>query len=218
MSSNKKIALAAISLVIGVLLMTLPGPPPNASDSDPSNSKGTEALMLTDFSADSPDLDWYVQNDNVMGGRSEGGFEITPGELIFSGSTNTNGGGFSSIRTRPFEARDLSKHDGIRLRVKGDGRLYTWQLQTNARYRGYPVSYWAEFDTLDGEWSTVNIPFARFYPQFRGFELDGPELDPSEITEFGLYIYDKKDGAFELKLDSVEAYPASALQEKVGSE
>jgi len=161
--------------------------------------------MLTDFTSDSPDLAWYVQNDNVMGGRSEGGFETAPGELIFAGSTNTNGGGFSSIRTQPFEA-DLSNDEGIQLRVKGDGRRYTWQLQTNARYRGYPVSYWAEFDTLDGEWSTIEVPFERFYPQFRGFKLDGPELDTSQITELGLYIYDKKDGPFELRLDSVAAY------------
>jgi NADH dehydrogenase [ubiquinone] 1 alpha subcomplex assembly factor 1 len=204
MSINREIALAPLSLVFGVLLMTLPGPPLDASEPDPSASNA--ALMLTDFVADSPDLGWYVQNDNVMGGRSEGGFETKEqGELIFAGSTNTNGGGFSSIRTQPFKL-DISEYDGIQLRVKGDGRRYTWQLQTTALYRGYKVSYWAEFDTLEDEWSIVKIPFASFYPQFRGFKLDGPELDPSELTELGLYIYDKKDGAFELRLDSVEAY------------
>jgi NADH dehydrogenase [ubiquinone] 1 alpha subcomplex assembly factor 1 len=208
MSINRELAIAPISLIFGVLLMTLPGPPLDAADADPSNSKdkAKEALMLTDFAADSPDLGWYVQNDNVMGGRSEGGFETeAQGELIFAGSTNTNGGGFSSIRTQPFQL-DISAYDGIQLRVKGDGRRYTWQLQTTALYRGYKVSYWAEFDTLEDEWSTVNIPFASFYPQFRGFKLEGPELDPSELTELGLYIYDKKDGAFKLRLDSVEAY------------
>ena len=165
--------------------------------------------MLTDFTPDIPDLGWYVQNDNVMGGRSEGGFETAPGELIFAGSTNTNGGGFSSIRTQPFKL-DLSEHDGIQLRVKGDGRRYTWQLQTNALYRSRRISYWADFETVDGEWSTVNIPFTKFYPQFRGFKLDGPELDISQITELGLYIYDKKDGPFELRLDSISAYSADA--------
>ena len=166
-----------------------------------------EKLMFTDFTPDTPDLEWYVQNDNVMGGRSKGGFEVTSGQLIFAGSTNTNGGGFSSIRTRPFKL-DLSAFDGIELRLKADGRRYTWQLQTNARNRGYRVSYWAEFDTPDGDWDTVRIPFSRFYPQFRGFELDGPPLDPSDITEFGLYIYDKKDGPFELRLDSIAGYNA----------
>jgi NADH dehydrogenase [ubiquinone] 1 alpha subcomplex assembly factor 1 len=202
MSINRETTLNPISLCFGLLIMTFPGPRPDASD---SIHRGKP--MITDFSSDTRDLGWYTQNDNVMGGRSKGGFELGQGELIFAGSTNTNGGGFSSIRTQAFEL-DLSNHDGVQLRVKGDGRRYTWQLQTNARYRGYPVSYWAEFGTRDGEWSTVNIPFSSFYPQFRGFKLDGPELDPSEITELGLYIYDKQDGPFELHLDSVQAYSA----------
>jgi hypothetical protein len=203
-STNRDKVLARFSLVLGVLLMTLPGPTTNASSAETEGER-----LLTDFAADSPELGWYVQNDNVMGGRSEGGFKTEPGTLIFAGSTNTNGGGFSSIRTRPFEL-DLSKYKGIQLRVKGDGRRYTWQLQTTALYRRYPVSYWAEFETREGEWSTINIPFANFYPQVRGFKLDGPELDPSKITEFGLYIYDNRDGPFELRLESVKAYAADA--------
>ncbi|MCK6370561.1 MAG: CIA30 family protein [Gammaproteobacteria bacterium] len=204
MSINRDKASARFSLVLGLLLMTHPGPTPSATGAAPGGER-----LLTDFAADSPDLGWYVQNDNVMGGRSEGGFKTEPGTLIFAGSTNTDGGGFSSIRTQPFKL-DLSKYEGIQLRVKADGRRYTWQLQTTARNRGYPVSYWAEFDTRAGEWITVNIPFANFYPQFRGFRLDGPVLDPGDITEFGLYIYDNKDGPFELRLDSVKAYAADA--------
>lgn len=204
MSINRETHLGALALVFGLLLIVLPGPPLEASDPDLRSE-----LMLTNFTSDSPDLGWYVQNDNVMGGRSEGGFERGKDELIFAGSTNTNGGGFSSIRTQPFKL-DLSKYDGIQLRVKGDGRRYTWQLQTNALYRGYRVSYWADFETADDEWSTVNIPFSDFYPQFRGFKLDGPELDHGQITELGLYIYDKKDGPFELHIDSIQGYSAEA--------
>lgn len=187
--------------------MNLTDPNVAAADPDARGDEGT--LLLTDFTPDSRDLGWYVQNDNVMGGRSEGGFDRADDELVFAGSTNTNGGGFSSIRTQPFKV-DLSAYDGIRLRVKADGRRYTWQLQTNAARRGYPVSYWAEFDTVDGEWSTAKIPFTLFYPQFRGFKLEGPELDTSQLTEFGLYIYDKQDGPFVLHLDRIEAYSADS--------
>jgi len=204
MSINRQTHLTPFALVCGLLLIAVPNLPLNASKTD----SGRE-IMVTDFTSDTPDLGWYVQNDNVMGGRSEGGFEQVPGELIFAGSTNTNGGGFSSIRTQPFEL-DLSTYAGIQLRVKADGRRYTWQLQTNALYRDYKVSYWAEFDTTEGEWITVNIPFEKFYPQFRGFKLDGPELDTSEITELGLYIYDKLDGPFELRLDNVQGYSEDA--------
>jgi NADH dehydrogenase [ubiquinone] 1 alpha subcomplex assembly factor 1 len=171
---------------------------------DASSAENKE-LIITDFIAASPNLGWYVQNDNVMGGRSKGDFETTEGKLIFAGSTNTHGGGFSSIRTRPF-LLDLSNYQGIRLHIKGDGRRYTWQLQTNAMWRGAQISYWADFDTLAGESRSVDIPFAHFVPQFRGYKLDGPELDPVQITEMGVYIYDKRDGPFILQLNSIRAY------------
>ncbi|MBT8082516.1 MAG: CIA30 family protein [Gammaproteobacteria bacterium] len=182
--------------------MTFPGPPPNASTSDAEGD-----LLLTDFGANSPDLGWYVVNDNVMGGRSEGDFKQDQGELFFSGRTNTNGGGFSSIRTQSTRL-DLSKHAGIRLYLKGDGRRYTWRMTSTARWRGRQVSYWSDFETRDGAWHTVNIPFTSFVPRYRGYELDGPALDPGQITGMGLMIYDKQDGPFELSLASVHAYTA----------
>jgi len=124
-------------------------------------------LLLTDFTADSPALDWYVVDDNVMGGRSRGDFEIEPGALHFSGRTVTRGGGFSSIRTETGPL-DLSDFEGIRLRVQGDGRRYTWRLATDARVGGSEIGYWADFDTTEDEWLDVDLPFSRFRPRFRG--------------------------------------------------
>ncbi|MGB5246998.1 MAG: CIA30 family protein [Woeseia sp.] len=188
------------ALLPGLLLMTLSGLPSGASGSQTEGER-----LLTDFTATSPDLGWYVVNDNVMGGRSEGDFEQEQGQLHFAGRTNTNGGGFSSIRTKRLQL-DLSEYSGIRVSVKGDGRRYTWRLATGARWRGREISYWAEFETQDGGWSTVDIPFSSFVPRFRGNRLDGPALDVAQITGMGLMIYDNKDGAFELHLASVRAY------------
>lgn len=192
------------SLLFGLLLMNFPGPAPHASD---PHSK--EEIVLTDFTSSSSDLGWYVVNDNVMGGRSDGGFELEQAELSFTGCTNTNGGGFSSLRTKTIQL-DLSNHDGIRLHVRGDGRRYTWRLTTAARWRNRQVSYWANFETRNGAWSTVNIPFSSFIPKYRGYQLDGPALDPGQITGMGLMIYDNQDGPFELHLASVSAYSADA--------
>ena len=146
-------------------------------------------LLLTDYTSESSDLGWFVVNDDVMGGRSEGSTATASGELSFAGRTNTNGGGFSSIRTKPLEF-DLSKHSGIQLRVKGDGRRYTWGLTSDALWRGREVSYWADFEARDAEWSVVSIPFSNFIPKFRGKELDGPALDPGLIKGLALMIYD----------------------------
>jgi len=190
----------AFLLIVGGLLMTLSAPPTLVSD---AHAEG--GLLLTDFATDRGDLDWYVMNDNVMGGRSEGTFKIEQGVLHFAGSTNTRGGGFSSIRTTPTKV-DLSEFEGIRLRIRGDGRRYTWRLATNARWRGRQIGYWADFDTEDGTWTTVEIPFSQFIPRYRGTRLDGPALEPGQITDMGLMIYDKLDGPFELRLASVAAY------------
>ena len=188
-------ALAVFPVIIGLIYGT-------------ANSQETEimdTLILSEFTGDSLDLGWYIQNDNVMGGQSQGSFEIVSDELIFSGNTNTDGGGFSSIRTHPLQL-NLSNRSGIRVKVKGDGRRYTWHLQTDARWRGRSVNYWADFNTSADEVASVDIPFTSFVPQFRGFKLNGPELNTQQITQLGLYIYDKNDGPFELILLSVEAY------------
>ncbi len=179
--------------------MMLVTPQPAAADSTAGE------ILLTDFTSSSADFGWYVLNDNVMGGRSEGTFKEENGTLIFTGDTNTRGGGFSSIRTQVMQL-DLSGQAGIRLRVKGDGRRYTWRLTTNARWRGREVAYWADFETRADSWSTVDIPFSRFIPRFRGYELDGPALDPRQVTSMGLMIYDKQDGSFEINLASVLTY------------
>ncbi len=161
-------------------------------------------LLITDFTSDSADLGWYVVNDNVMGGRSEGDFRIEGGELIFTGRTNTNGGGFSSIRSKALQL-DLSNYEGIQLHVRGDGRRYTWRLTTDVSWRGRAISYWAEFETSEGKWTRISIPFASFVPRFRGSQLDAPELDPGKVTGMGLMIYDNQDGVFELRVESVKA-------------
>ena len=107
---------------------------------------------ITEFNLEPDGLEWLVVNDDVMGGKSSGGFELNDGALMFSGSTNTNGGGFSSIRARGLQM-DLSEFSGLRLRVKGDGRQYSWQLRTDAMYRGRALGFWSDFDTtlVEGE-------------------------------------------------------------------
>ena len=68
----------AFALTAGVLLMTFAIPPIDALAADASP-------VLADFSTNEGNPGWYVVNDNVMGGRSEGGFTIDEGELRFAG-------------------------------------------------------------------------------------------------------------------------------------
>ena len=163
-------------------------------------------LLLVDFPRSTEVLPWFVVNDDVMGGRSEGGFHLEGDVLIFTGSTNTRGGGFSSIRSRP-HSFDLSVYDGVRLRARGDGRTYTFRLTTSdTRDRGRRPAYWAEFETVDGTWKEIDVPFTRFRPRWRGLKLPGPALEAAAIDSLGLMINDGQDGPFRLEVDWIEAY------------
>lgn len=160
---------------------------------------------MTDFGSMYEKHSWYVLNDSLMGGRSEGAFTAEKGQLIFAGRTNADEGGFSSIRTDGMHIT-LSRFAGIRLRVLGDGRQYTWRMTTTAKHQGQPIAYWATFETRKGVWATVDLPFADFVPRFRGLPIDGPPFDANNITGMGLMIYDKQDGPFEVRLDSMGVY------------
>lgn len=170
-----------------------------------TTSTRTERL-LTDFGLDAA-VRWTTVNDNVMGGRSRGGFRTQNGVLLFTGSTNTNGGGFSSIRSRPLRM-DLRGYEGVRVRVRADGRKYTFRLTTSTSSRGrYTPSYWADFETPRGQaWTSIDVPFSKFRPRWRGRMLNGPALDLGNIATLGLMIYDKRDGPFRIEVDSIHAY------------
>ena len=188
-------------LVAG-LLMTVPA---MAHTNPQAAPIGPPAGALETFATPRGSFGWYVVNDNVMGGRSQGGYAVDAGALAFRGSTNTNGGGFSSLRTDALDL-DLSQADGVALDVVGDGRRYTWRLTTDATWRGRQVAYWASFDTIAGTPQTVKIPFERFVPRFRGARLSGPPLNRARITGMGIMIYDGDDGPFALSLREVGTY------------
>ena len=158
--------------------------------------------LLFDFSNDDQKQNWIVVNDNVMGGRSEGGFSSKKKYLIFSGNTNTNGGGFSSIRTKPSDF-DLGDKTGLHIRYKGDGRTY----KLGVRLEGKSVSYRSNFTSGNG-WQEVKIPFDEMDVSWRGRPLSKEEhpLIKSKIRSIEFMIYDKQDGPFKLQLDWVKSY------------
>ena len=171
-----------------------------------SRSETESGIMQTPtpirFDQSDASRQWVTVNDNVMGGRSIGDFTIKEGKLVFRGSTNTNGGGFSSIRSRPLE-RDMSAVAAFRVRCKGDGRTYLLSCRTKETYRGMQVAYRAPFETQAGKWVEIVVPMSAFKPSFRGMDLSrrAPKLKGADILSMGLMIYDKKDGPFDLEVE-----------------
>jgi hypothetical protein len=68
---------------------------------------------------------------------------------------------FASVRTKNYQpALDLSMYDGIQLRVKGNGLRFKFILRSDANWD--TTAYTHSFDTTDGVWETISIPFTAF--------------------------------------------------------
>lgn len=170
------------------------------------------------------DLPWGALDDVVMGGVSQSTLVIDPkggenGGLtgIFKGNVSTaNNGGFTSVRTKNFSVpEDLSAYDGLELRVKGDGRRYKLIVRTSSDWD--TVGYTAGFDTVEGQWQSIKLPFTSLRPVFRARTVsDAPPFDPHNIVSlqlmFSKFEYDGKlnptfvEGPFQLPLSTILAY------------
>ena len=112
------------------LLVTFMIPQPSTSHADANDSaqanSGTldTALRVVDFDVVTADLDWRVVNDAVMGGRSFSQVRIVDHRLTFTGSLNTNGGGFASVRSSELHT-DLSAFSKFRIRLREGWPAFT---------------------------------------------------------------------------------------------
>ena len=99
----------------------------------------------------------------------------------------------------------LAGCDGVRIRVKGDGRTYQFRVWTNDADDG--IAYRAAFETKPNQWMTAQIPFESMKPTFRGRPVpDAPPLCPENIRQIGFLIGDKLEGPFRLEIDWIQAY------------
>ena len=159
-----------------------------------------------DFTLEGRGREWMMVNDPVMGGRSvSGGDFLENGNLHWYGEISLqNNGGFASIRS-PKGKYEFGKYTGMRIRMKGDGRKYGFTLRNVTYFNG--ISYTHYWPTEPDEWITVEVPFSEMVGKYFG-EADPriEELDPDKIREFGVILYDKKAGPFDVEIDWIDLY------------
>ncbi|QFP75071.1 CIA30 family protein [Deinococcus sp. AJ005] len=154
---------------------------------------------VLDFNSTTPS--WSVLNDTVMGGVSSSQVRINAGVLEFTGQVRLeNNGGFAGVRSSPGRY-DLSGFSALKLRVKGDGKRYMFQLGTSARNG---MTYRTEFETVAGQWTTVTLPLDSLRPTRFGQRLAGPTLDASNVVFFGFMIGNSRAERFALQVDWIE--------------
>jgi NADH dehydrogenase [ubiquinone] 1 alpha subcomplex assembly factor 1 len=149
---------------------------------------------------------WRTIDDVVMGGVSQSTVTAgSQGTALFAGTVSLeNFGGFASASSLPAEY-NLAGFNGIAIRVRGDGKRYKFTVKTDTAFTGF--SYQAPFNTENGTWAVIQLPFKTFVPMFRGSMMDnvGP-IDPGEVKSFGFLIADKQNGPFKLEIDWIKAY------------
>ncbi|OAV45858.1 hypothetical protein A3850_008725 [Lewinella sp. 4G2] len=162
-------------------------------------NKTSGLRTITDFTDNN--LGWSIQDDRVMGGVSRGNAELTEtGHLRFWGTVSLeNNGGFSSVQSNYDQTYDLEGTKKFVLRVKGDGKDYTFRVK---RARSERHSYAHTFPTT-GEWETVEIPFGELTPTFRGYTPNLPAYAGEPINQLRFLIGNKKPQDFELLVDRV---------------
>ena len=106
----------------------------------------------------------------------------------------------------PIYVINLDDKEGVIIRFKGDGRTYKFDVRMGRS----SVAHRAEFKTdKDSKgWQIAKIPFSAMSATWRGSRLDRQRygLDKSKIQSMGFMIYDKKDGPFLLRVDSIKTY------------
>lgn len=152
--------------------------------------------------------DWRAVNDGVMGGLSSGGPSFENDHMVFSGTINTNGGGFSSVRA-PLEPGLLKEAIGLSLKVNSDGRVYKITFRTDARYGWRQISFQAPLpETPKGEWAEVYVPFSDLKASVFGRPIRGANFNKNKVEEIGIILADGRDGPFTIKVDWIKGCPS----------
>jgi hypothetical protein len=146
----------------------------------------------------------------VMGGRSNTHVEIPTDSgvpCLFTGTINTNGGGFCSIRAN-LEKSLPDDAKGFKIKYKGDGNTYKILL-SKGQGAGGPMSknpsWQADIPTTKNQMEEKVVTFDSFFPSFGGRrslteeEMAFYTFKPSEMAQLGIML--------SLKLSNGESNP-----------
>jgi len=198
----------------GLLLYIIPAPGVSLSGGAGGGEASMESIkVVADFSDPAEIQRWRSVNDGVMGGVSSGAIAAgSDGTAVFEGVISLeNNGGFASVRTAPRDFA-LDGFDGLLVRVNGDGKGYKLTARTDNAFD--TVMYQAAFETDDGQWREIRIPFSDFTPTYHGRVLsDRAPLQGANVRGIGLLISDKQEGPFRLEIAFIKAYPAATAAE-----
>ncbi|QDV45863.1 Carboxylesterase [Stieleria neptunia] len=178
----------------------------------PSSSVIAEDRVLFKFNDADAAMAWQTVNDGVMGGRSDGRFQINEDQhMVFYGTLSLeNNGGFASVRSRESKL-GLKQGDSIVIRVRGDGREYNFRL--NVPRSVSRNSYRQSFKTEKDKWIEVVLPMDKFVATWRGRVDPNEKFDPGNVSGMGIQLSDKQAGPFKLEVEWIKTRSDPAVSE-----
>ena len=198
----KKVCLTLLALSSLVCVLTQ-----GAQADDEENTRAKQKaspnsgqLVIVDFRNGMDLSGWEVEDDVIMGGKSQGTFSINDdGHAVFLGYVSLdNDGGFSSVQ-HYFDSIDVSQYRSAYLRLKGDGKFYQFLVESERNQRHY---YVYDFQTSH-EWQTVRVSLAEMYPVYRGDRLAIPNYSGQTMAMVRFLIGNKKPESFRLEIDRI---------------
>lgn len=178
-----------------------------AGDAPDATDPAVECRRITDFDGEALDAEWFVVNDGVMGGRSNGSIDISDSVMRFSGTVVTDGGGFTSVRYR-LVGSEMADTTRISMRVRSDQRVYGVTFEDDAEAGQRSVSHRADLDMAeavdDDGWMTTTLEYSKLVPSVFGRAVDAPAFNPDAAREIGIIIADGADGDFSLDIDWID--------------
>ncbi len=177
-------------------------PTPDPDD----NAEATVAgcVRLTEFETQAEIDAWLVVNDDVMGGQSAGGAVFADSVMTFTGTINTDGGGFASLRL-PIAEGTLAGVESVRMRVRSDGRAYKLTLRDSLEGRDNRTSHQAAIPvSTPGEWEIVEVSLADLDANVFGRSVETEPFVPELANRVGLMMSDGVDGDFVLEIDWID--------------
>jgi len=173
---------------------------------------------------------WLTGSDSDWGGTSMCKIELVDGEegrkaISFSGTLSLTipqaqehrGMLYGKVSKQPvksgmvaFGSRrnvlddDLEHFNALRIRVKGDGRMYLINVRTEALREG--DLYQTVIKPAPGVWQTLTLPFTNFMLTNSGMvNVSDTAMNTRQMQFFGVTLMDNKDGPFEFFLESAKA-------------
>ncbi|XP_051166579.1 complex I intermediate-associated protein 30, mitochondrial [Leptopilina boulardi] len=182
--------------------------------------------------------DWIVTADqDCDDGYSSCKLELSSiGTGIFSGTLDTRlpetgentHAGFCNIRTvnatKSFYreiALDWSNYTHVRMRVRGDGRVYFINIGMKQTFdvQWFELNKYLLMTRGGPYWQDIKIPMSKFFLTHKGRIQDRQQpFEKMKVKNFGITIADKTPGPFKLEIDYIGCEADEYLEEQCAYE